>query len=123
MQLNHLNLCVLDLTEACTFFQDHFDFQLLEQKGNAIAVMTDGQGFTLVLSNSRAFGYQGDAQPYPEGFHIGFIQGTSTQVDQIYHRLAAADMQISHEPRKMHGSYGFYFTALNDVLFEISCPL
>lgn len=25
MQLNHLNLCVDDLTEAITFFQNHFD--------------------------------------------------------------------------------------------------
>ena len=55
MQLNHLNLCVNDLTEARTFFQNCFDFQFLEQKGEAVAIMTDGHGFTLVLSNPRAF--------------------------------------------------------------------
>ncbi len=122
MQLNHLNLCVDDLTRACTFFQNCFDFQFLEQKGDAIVVMTDGHGFTLVLSNSHAFGHE-EMQPYPEGFHVGFLLDTGAQVDQAYHRLAAAEVQLTREPRNMRGSYGFYFTALNNILFEVSCPL
>jgi catechol-2,3-dioxygenase len=121
MQLNHLNLCVNDLTEARTFFQNCFDFQFLEQKGEAVAVMADGHGFTLVLSNPRAF--KNEMRPYPEGFHVGFLLETSDQVDQAYRRLAAAEIQLSQGPRKMRGSYGFYFTALNDILFEVSCPL
>ncbi len=79
--------------------------------------MTDGHGFTLVLSNPRAFGYE-EIQPYPEGFHVGFILETSDQVDQAYRRLAAAEVPLAQEPRKMRGSYGFYFTALNNLLFE-----
>lgn len=121
MQLNHLNLCVDNLREARTFFQNCFDFQCLEQKGDAIIIMTDGQGFTLVLSKLRT---SADVmQTYPEGFHVGFILETSGQVDQTYRRLAAADIQIAHEPRKMRGSYGFYFTALNAILFEVSSSL
>ncbi len=121
MQLNHLNLCVDNLTEACTFFQNCFDFQFLEQRKDAVAVMTDKHGFTLVLSNPRAFG--NEMLPYPEGFHIGFILETSGQVDLAYHRLAAAEVQLTQEPKKMRGSYGFYFTALNAILFEVSSPL
>src|SRR5579884_1817917 len=121
MQLNHLNLCVNDLTEACTFFQNCFDFQFLEQKGDAVAIMTDGHGFMLVLSNPRAF--KNEMRPYPEGFHVGFILETSDQVDQAYHRLAATEIQLTQEPRKMRGSYGFYFTSLDDILFEVSCSL
>lgn len=121
MQLNHLNLCVNDLTEARAFFQNCFDFQFLEQKGDAVAIMTDGHGFTLVLSNPRAF--KNEMQPYPEGFHIGFLLDTSDQVDQVYRRLASAKVQLPQEPRKMRESYGFYFTALNDLLFEVSSPL
>jgi catechol 2,3-dioxygenase-like lactoylglutathione lyase family enzyme len=121
MQLNHLNLCVDDLTEARTFFQNCFDFQFLEQKGEAVAVMTDGYGFTLVLSNPRAF--KNEMRPYPEGFHVGFLLETSDQVDQAYRRLAAAGVQLTQEPRKIRGSYGFYFTALNGILFEVSSPL
>lgn len=120
MQLNHLNLCVNDLTEARTFFQNHFDFQCLEQRKDAVAVMSDGHGFTLVLSNPRTFG--NELPPYPEGFHVGFLVQTGEQVDQTYHRLAAAGVQLPHQPRNIRGSYGFYFTALNDLLFEVSCP-
>lgn len=121
MQLNHINLCVDDLTAARHFFQNCFGFQLLEQKGDAVAVMNDGHGFVLVLSHSRAF--KGEMRPYPEGFHVGFLLETSEQVDQTYRRLAAAEVQLTREPGKIRGSYGFYFTALNDILFEVSCPL
>ncbi|GHO85006.1 VOC family protein [Dictyobacter formicarum] len=121
MQLNHINLCVNDLTAARNFFQTCFDFQLQEQKGDAVAVMNDGHGFLLVLSNTQAF--KSEAQPYPENFHLGFILETSDQVDQAYNRLAAAELQLPQRPRKIRGSYGFYFTALNDILFEVSCPL
>jgi catechol-2,3-dioxygenase len=121
MQLNHLNLCVNDLTGARSFFQNCFGFQCLEQKGDAVAIITDGHGFTLVLSNPRAF--KREIMPYPEDFHVGFLQETPDQVDQMYHLLGEAGVQLSQEPRKMRGSYGFYFTALNDILFEISCSL
>ena len=60
---------------------------------------------------------------YPEGFHIGFIVETPAQVDDCYQRLAAAKVRLTHEPRKARGSYVFYFTALNSILFEVSCPL
>jgi catechol 2,3-dioxygenase-like lactoylglutathione lyase family enzyme len=123
MQLNHLNLCVDNLAEARDLFQRCFDFQFLDQKGDAIAVMTDGQGFTLVLSVPRAFGVE-TPTIYPEGFHVGFIAENPGQVDQIHRRLAAAaDIHIDHEPRKIRESYTFYFTALNAILFEVSCPL
>lgn len=121
MRLNHLNLCVNSLTEARAFFQNCFDFQFLEQKGDAVAIMTDGQGFTLVLSNPRAF--KREIMPYPEDFHVGFLQETTDQVDQIYYRLEEAGVQLAGMPRKMRESYGFYFTALNNILFEVSSPL
>lgn len=121
MQLNHLNLCVDNLTEARDFFRRCFDFQFLEQKGDAIAIMTDGHGFTLVLSNPQAFG--GATPIYPEGFHVGFIVDTPDQVDQMHRRLASAGVHSDHEPRKIRESYTFYFTALSTILFEVSCPL
>ncbi len=121
MQLNHLNLCVDDLSAARHFFQSCFDFQFLEQKGEAVAIMSDGHGFTLVLSNPRAF--KNKMQPYPPGFHVGFLLETSDQVDQAYRRLAATEVQLPQKPGKIRDSYGFYFTALNDILFEVSCAL
>lgn len=56
MQLNHLNLCVDNPTEARMLFERSFGFQTVEQRGNAVVLMTDGQGFTLILSDPKAFG-------------------------------------------------------------------
>ncbi|GER91225.1 glyoxalase [Dictyobacter vulcani] len=120
MQLNHLNLCVDDLAQARAFFQDRFDFQFLEQKGNAIAVMTDRHHFTLVLSQYRDI--EKEPPAYPKDFHVGFILETCAQVDQTYSRLEATEIQLTQGPRNMRGSYGFYFKALNNILFEVSCP-
>ncbi len=121
MKLNHLNLCVGDLTEARTFFERHFDFQCLGQKGQALVVLADCHGFTLVLSDPRQFG--GEAPGYPEGFHVGFLLDIPEQVDQVYDRLAMAGVATEQRPRKLRGSYTFYFTALGGILFEVGCSL
>ena len=41
-------------------------------------------------------------------------------VDAEYARLTAAGLQIPRPPREMRGTYGFYFQALDDLLFEVS---
>ena len=41
-------------------------------------------------------------------------------VDAEYARLTAAGLEIPKPPREMRGSYGFYFQALDDLLFEVS---
>lgn len=122
MRLNHVNLCVDDLDEAQELFRRFFDFRPVDRKGEAVAIMTDGYGFTLVLSNQRAFGGEAPIR-YPEGFHVGFILESPDQVDRTHGRLAAAGAEAGRGPRKMRDSYGFYFTALDGVLFEVSCPL
>jgi catechol 2,3-dioxygenase-like lactoylglutathione lyase family enzyme len=119
MRLNHLNLCVDDLSEARDFFQEFFDFQLLDQKGDAIVVMSDGDGFTLVLSNSRAFG--SESPRYPKEFHVGFYVETPVEVDQIYDRLKATNIHMDNGPKKIRDGYTLYFTALGGLLFEVTC--
>jgi catechol 2,3-dioxygenase-like lactoylglutathione lyase family enzyme len=121
VKLNHLNLCVGDLAAARDFFERHFDFRCHDQKGQALAIMDDGHSFTLVLSDSRQFG--GEPPRYPEGFHVGFLVDTPTQVDQAYDRLATTEVPLGQRPRKLHGSYSFYFTALDSILFEVACSL
>jgi catechol 2,3-dioxygenase-like lactoylglutathione lyase family enzyme len=118
MKLNHLNLCVLDLDEARRFFEEHFDFECLDRKGDAVLVMTDRAGFTLVISDPTRFGGGGAA--YPAGFHVGFLVDTNEQVDRTYSRLVDAGIEIDKPPRAMRGSYGFYFNALGGVMFEVS---
>ncbi len=120
MRFNHLNLCVPNLDEAQSFFQDHFDFQLLDRKGDAIAILTDGEDFTLVLSKPSAFGSH-ELVSYPAGFHVGFIVDCADAVERVHARLLAHGILIDKAPRSIHGSYGFYFTALDGILFEVSC--
>ncbi len=118
MKFNHLNLCVDNLADARKLFEDLFDLQCVEQKKDALAIMTDGQGFTLVLSRLN------DAPiSYPQGFHVGFLVDTPGQVDSVYQRVAAADVSLDHAPRRIRESYTFYFTALSSILFEVSCPI
>ncbi|MEC5239706.1 VOC family protein [Bacillus mycoides] len=121
MKLNHLNLCVDDLSEARHFFETFFDFQFLEQKGKALVVMSDESGFILVLSDPKAFKRNKEVM-YPEAFHIGFLVETSSEVDQSYNRLVAGGIEIDKKPYSMRGSsYGFYFTMFNGLLIEVSC--
>lgn len=119
MKLNHLNLVVPDLDAARELFTDGFGFDVTLRRGDALVALSGDGGFTLVLADSRRFG--GDGAPrYPETFHVGFLQETRAAVDALYARLATAAVELSHAPRPMHGSYGFYFTALGGILFEIS---
>ncbi|CRK84819.1 VOC family protein [Neobacillus massiliamazoniensis] len=121
MRLNHLNLFVDDLSEARHFFETYFDFQFLEQKGKALVVLSDENGFILVLSDPKAFKGKKDIR-YPEAFHIGFLVETSSEVDQAYDRLVAGGIEIDKEPYTLRGnSYGFYFTVFNGLLIEVSC--
>ncbi len=122
MQLNHLNLCANDLAEARLFFEMHLDFQPLGQKGEALAILTDGHGFTLTLTDVRRFGGRTPVV-YPWGFHLGFLRETKGEVDAAYARLFAAAIATEPAPRVMHGSYGFSFTALGDILFAIASLL
>ncbi|MFD0716990.1 VOC family protein [Paenibacillus sp. GCM10027626] len=119
MKLNHLNLCVYDLSEAVVFFQNLFDFQLLGQKGDFIAAMTDGHGFSLVLSKLRSD--QDEVTTYPKDFHLGFYVETITEVDQFHEKLASVGIASEDEPRMIGIGYTLYFRALGGILFEVTC--
>jgi len=119
MKLDHLNLVVPDLDAAQELFTTTFGFDLTMRRGAALAALTGEDGFTLVLADSRRCG--GDGAPrYPKTFHVGFLQESREAVDALHARLAAAPVELGQAPRMMHGSYGFYCTALGGILFEIS---
>lgn len=84
-----------------SIFKNVFDFQLLDQKGDFIAAMTDGHGFTLVLSNLRSD--QDEVDLYPKDFHLGFYVETMTEIDQFYTKLAAAGIESENEPGMIRG--------------------
>lgn len=120
MRLNHLNLVVRDLDEARVFFETCFAMRLVTQKADAVAVLADEGGFTLVLSSFSAF--RQEPQPYPSLFHVGFLPTTRDEVDDAFARIQAAGVAVEKGPRAIRDGYGFYFTALDGILFEVSCP-
>ena len=111
-------MCVPNLSEAIRLFKSLFDFQLVQQKGTAIAVMDDGNGFTLVLSSmpsSQDVDYR-----YPKDFHLGFYVDTTTEVDEFHKKLEASGI-ASDVPKTIRGEYTLYFKALDGILFEVTC--
>ena len=112
--LNHLNLVVSDPDVAGAFFTTHFAFTV-RTRHSALIVLDGLDGFVLVLMRAR------ESEPaYPAGFHVGFLVADEAAVDGEYARLTAAGLDLPKPPRSMRGTYGFYFTALDDVLFEIA---
>lgn len=124
MHLNHLNLPVADVAAARSFFTDAFGFSVTRDGGDAMTVLDDGHGTTLVLMDVERMtpAVGGEPPVYPAGFHVGFILDSRAEVDAAHARLAAAGYPPGHEPRRQHGSYGFYLTALDGILFEIAMP-
>ena len=122
MHLNHLNLPVADVAAARSFFTNVLDFTVTRDGGAAMAVLDDGHGTTLVLMDVARLNpaYASEPPVYPPGFHVGFIVDSRAEVDAMHARLAATGFPPGHEPRRQHGSYGFYVTALGGILFEIT---
>jgi catechol 2,3-dioxygenase-like lactoylglutathione lyase family enzyme len=112
MRLNHLNLIVDDLAAARSFFTELFDFELVRSGGDQLAILTDGRGFTLVLMTG--------AMAYPDSFHIGFIVDSHEAVEAQYERALTYGIPVEQPPARRHGSYAFYFRALNGILFEVA---
>lgn len=112
--LNHLNLVVPDPDVAEAFFTTYFAFTV-RTRHRALIVLDGADGFVLVLMRANE-----SAPAYPAGFHIGFLVADEAAVDAEYARLTAAGLDLPKPPRSMRGTYGFYFTALNEVLFEVA---
>ena len=115
MKLNHLDLQVADVPTATAFLVDHFDLRALTRPDSpAIAILTDGEGFTLVLQRRR----EGDR--FPEGFHIGFLVDDPAEVAARRARLAAAGLDVSEVQRNARGTM-CYCRGPSELLVEISC--
>lgn len=116
MKLNHLNLAVPDVVAARQLFETHFGFRhQLTRGADALAILEGRDGFVLVLTRS--------APPvqYPAPFHLGFFCETRDEVSAKHAELQAAGWSVEMEPRMVHGSFGFYFTALDGLLIEVAC--
>ena len=114
MKLNHVNLPVADISATCEFFEKHFGFHRIAEPTPANIIMTDDAGLVLAISNfDRA-----EKVAYPKWFHIGFMQESDDEVEDIHGRLEAAGLQPG-KPQDMHGARTFYFTAPGGFTVEV----
>src|SRR3954471_1604314 len=82
MKLNHLDLLVRDVRASVTYFERLFGRALRTNRDSpALAVLSDGQGFVLVLQRA-----QPEEIKYPEGFHLGFLVDSPDEVRALHDR-------------------------------------
>lgn len=117
MKLNHLALPVRDVNEAVALLVTHFDFEEVARQGDEIVMLTDGEGFTLVVAVIE--GQEGNDIPYPGDLHVGFWVADRTVVDRVHAGLTESGYS-PEDAQEMRDRYGFYFTAVGSLRFEVS---
>ena len=118
--LNHTNLTTYDVPTLKEFFSSVFGFQILNERGDKLAVLRNSEGFLLTLMHDRRMTPE---QGYPGLFHVGFLQPTPDAVD-LMHEVLNARNYIAPKPVKLRRggpeAYGFYYDAPGGVLVEVS---
>lgn len=115
MKLNHLDLQVFDVRASAGFFERYFGLALRSNPDSpALAFLTDASGFVLVLQRAKS------AQPYPEGFHLGFLVDSVDQVRELHARVVADGTKVSDVIVNGRGTM-IYLTAPEGYYVEVSC--
>jgi catechol 2,3-dioxygenase-like lactoylglutathione lyase family enzyme len=116
VKLNHLDLQVSDVQRSVMFFESVFDMQLQSSRTSpALAIMSDGEGFTLVLQRRKH-----DDERYPEGFHLGFLVDDVDLVHRMRERAVAAGVECSDVIKNNRGTL-LYCRAPDGYSVEVSC--
>jgi lactoylglutathione lyase len=119
MKLNHLNLTVTKPSETTLFLEKYFGMRSMmgEVADNAsMAFLSDDNGMLLGLIRAK----QGTEIVYPASFHVGFMQESEAQVDEINRRLKEDGYDVP-PPDRLHNSWTFYFTAPGGFTVEVLC--
>lgn len=111
MKLNHLNLTVTDVPQACSFLERYFGLQ--KTGGNAGMAFLINDGFVLTLMKAG----RSVEVKYPGNFHIGFFVESEEKVDELNRRLKEDGYDVS--PPERHHAYGFYVDAPGGFTVEI----
>jgi lactoylglutathione lyase len=59
-------------------------------------------------------------KPYPESFHVGFLQPSSDAVNDLHSRIQAIGLPLSPPGPMRRNTFGFYVQAPGGVLVEVS---
>jgi lactoylglutathione lyase len=100
MKLNHLNLTVSHVLEAHRFLEKYFGMKTVSgfEPRETLSFLSDDNGLLLALFRAKP----GEAK-YPAGFHVGFMQESEEQVNQINQRLRDDGCEVA-KPARLHNS-------------------
>jgi catechol 2,3-dioxygenase-like lactoylglutathione lyase family enzyme len=117
MQLNHMHLSVTNVAAAAAFFVKHFDFTLLETRGNnGLAVLRGENSVVLVLM--RLSNSADPDSAYPPMFHLGFLTPCEARVDASHAAMKADALDVS-DIELTRGARRFYCKAPGGILVEV----
>jgi lactoylglutathione lyase len=111
MKLNHLNLTVTDVLDTSAFLEKYFGLKSAGKATTSMSFLSDDNGAVIGLM-------KGTDVSYPETFHIGFMQESEQRVNEIHQRLKDDGFDVQ-APRKLHGSWTFYFQSPGGFQIEV----
>jgi len=81
-----------------------------------MAFLSDDNGIVLSLMSMKP-GKESEVK-YPATFHVGFIQESEQEVDEINRTLKADGFDVP-PPSRQHGSWTFYFDVPGGFTIEV----
>jgi catechol 2,3-dioxygenase-like lactoylglutathione lyase family enzyme len=118
MQINHLHLSVTDVAACAAFFVKHFQFTLMESRGNNGMAIIKGQGDSVVVL-MRLPAEVDPALAYPKMFHIGFLVQDSPAVNDKHAELLQDGASDLSELQVERGALRFYVRIPGGLLVEV----
>ena len=115
MTINHLNLCVPDVSVTRDFFERFLGFRCT-RPNDSLSILEDDAGFVLTMMKAKP----DDTTTYPGSFHVGFYIDEA-EVYALHARMQLANIEAG-EISTIHRGTMFYVIAPGGVLIEICCP-
>jgi catechol 2,3-dioxygenase-like lactoylglutathione lyase family enzyme len=116
VKINHLDLQVSDVPRTVSLFEELLGLRCeSNRRSPAIAILSDGEGFTLVLQRRG----ESDA-PYPEGFHFGFLVSHVATVEGLQAKARALGLDVSDVLDTNRGILCYWRTG-DGFMVEVSC--
>lgn len=116
MKLNHVNLTVDDVPAAREFLQSYFGMRPAGEGHKNFDMLLDDDGLVLTLMGVGA----SNTVSYPRTFHIGFLQPSESDVDEINRRLEEDGFDVE-APSRAHGAWAFSFEAPGGFKIGVRC--
>lgn len=112
-----MNLPVEDVPAATDFLERYFGLRPAGPAHRNFAMLHDEGGFTLTLMGIGG----SNTVSYPKTFHIGFIQRSKADVDEVNRRLKEGGFEVE-APSQQHGAWAFSFDAPGGFALVVRGP-